>query len=127
MSRRSDRLLNNAIVAHPTRLRTFEHIVIVLTGTMLFALNARDQVPMWPAPTTMETFAVLIIAIVCSAHLAVVTDGLHLLQGAIDVPVFPAGGVLVNTAGPTAGYLWGFLAVTAVAGTLAERRMTRAF
>jgi biotin transport system substrate-specific component len=95
--------------------------VIVLTGTLLITLSARVQVPMWPVPMTMQTFAVLLLAMSMGARLAAVTLGFYLFQGAIGLPVFATGGGLAYLASPTAGFLIGFLAAAAAVGWLADR------
>lgn len=94
---------------------------IVLAGTLLIALSARVQVPMWPVPMTMQTFAVLLIALSVGGRLAAATLGLYLLQGAIGLPVFATGGGIAYFASPTAGFLAGFLVAASVVGALADR------
>lgn len=109
--------------ANPTNpnaalLRT---VMIVLTGTLLIALSARVQVPMWPVPMTMQTFAVLLLAMSMGARLAGITLGAYLFQGAIGLPVFATGGGIAYLASPTAGFLIGFLVAAIAVGWLADR------
>lgn len=99
--------------------------LVVLAGAAFIALSARIQVPMWPVPMTMQTLAVLMVAMAFGARIGLATVTLYLLQGAVGLPVFAAGGGLAYFAGPTAGYLWAFLVVAAVVGWLAERGFTR--
>lgn len=98
---------------------------LILVGTALLALSARVQVPMWPVPVTMQTFAVLVIALAGGARIAATMVAAYLLEGAIGLPVFAAGGGVAYLTGPTAGYLYGFLAAALVAGHLADRGWAR--
>ena len=50
---------------------------------------------------------------------------LYLAQGAAGLPVFAAGGGIAYFAGPTAGYLFGFVVAAALVGWLAERGWDR--
>jgi biotin transport system substrate-specific component len=99
--------------------------VLVLAGTLLLALSAKVQVPFWPVPMTMQTFVVLGIGAAYGARLAGVTVATYLAQGALGLPVFSAGGGLALLAGPTGGYLLGFLAAAVVVGALADRGFCR--
>ncbi len=99
--------------------------VLVLVGTALLTLSAKIQVPFWPVQMSMQTFAVLVIGAVYGARLAGATVALYLAQGAIGLPVFGLGAGLAYMAGPTGGYLIGFLVAAIVVGWLAERGFDR--
>jgi biotin transport system substrate-specific component len=100
-------------------------IVLALIGTALLTLSAKIQVPFWPVPMTMQTFVVLVLGMVYGWRLAGATVLLYLAQGAIGLPVFAAGGGVAYFAGPTAGYLAGFLLGTVAVGWLAEHGWDR--
>lgn len=100
-------------------------VLLVLAGTVLLALSARLQIPFWPVPMTMQTFAVLVIAMAYGARLGTATVGVYLLQGAMGLPVFASGVGLAYFAGPTGGYLLGFLLAAWLVGGLAERGWDR--
>ncbi len=95
--------------------------VLAVAGSMLIAICAHINVPMWPVPMTMQTFAVLLIGMAYGPRLALATVALYLAQGAAGLPVFAAGGGLAYFAGPTAGYLLGFALAAFVVGGLARR------
>lgn len=95
--------------------------VLVLAGSAVIAVSARIQVPMWPVPMTMQTLAILLIALSFGARLATVTLGAYLLEGALGLPVFATGGGIAYLLSPTAGYLLGFLGAALVVGHLADR------
>jgi len=124
MTNASATLLGNIAPSAPRSLRA---VLAVLGGAAVIALSARVQVPMWPVPMTMQTFAVILIAMAFGARMGVASVAVYLAQGAAGLPVFAAGGGIAYLAGPTAGYLWGFLLVAAVVGWLADRGMTRHF
>src|SRR5690349_19108546 len=104
-------------------------IVLALVGSLLLTASAKAQFPMWPVPMTMQSFVVLVIGMAYGARLAGVTVALYLLQGALGLPVFagtPEKGIgLAYMAGPTGGYLAGFLLVAVLMGWLAERGWDR--
>lgn len=116
-----------------TRLTSITHALprplraalTVLAGSALIVLATRIQLPMWPVPMTMQTFAVLLIAMALGMRMGVASVAAYLAQGAAGLPVFAAGGGVAYLVGPTAGYLWGFLLVAAVVGWLADRGLTR--
>jgi biotin transport system substrate-specific component len=100
-------------------------IVLALIGTALLTLSAKIQVPFWPVPMTMQTFVVLVLGMAYGWRLAGATVLLYLAQGAIGLPVFAAGAGIAYFAGPTAGYLAGFLFAAVVVGWLAEHGWDR--
>lgn len=101
---------------------------LVLAGSLLLALSAKAQVPLY-VPITLQSLVVLVLAASFGARLAALTIGLYLLQGAAGLPVFagtPEKGIgLAYMMGPTGGFLVGFLLAGLLVGWLAERGMTR--
>lgn len=100
--------------------------VLVLAGTALIAICAKTQVPMWPVPMTMQTWAVLLIGAAYGWRLGGVTVIAYLLEGVAGLPVFagPTAG-FAYMVGPTAGYLVGFVFSAMLIGWLAERGWDR--
>lgn len=105
--------------------RLFKNTILALIGTALIAISAKIQVPMWPVPMTMQTFAVLVIGMAYGPRLGFATLILYLAEGAAGLPVFASGGGLAYFAGPTTGYLIGFAVAALVVGLLAERGWDR--
>ena len=101
------------------------NIVLVLAGTALLAISAKVQVPSYPVPMTMQTFAVLVIGMAYGWRLGGLTVLAYLAEGAVGLPVFSAGGGLAYFAGPTGGYLVGFLVSALVVGGLASLKWDR--
>ena len=99
--------------------------LLAVAGSILMALSARIQVPMWPVPMTMQTFAVLVIGMSFGCRLAGATLLLYLAEGAVGLPVFAGGGGIAYFAGPTTGYLIGFLVAATLVGWLGEKGWDR--
>jgi biotin transport system substrate-specific component len=90
---------------------------MALLGSAVLAASAQVSLPMWPVPATLQTLAVLLLGALGGARLGVASVALYLAEGAVGLPVFAngAGGIAV-LAGPTAGYLIGFMAAAWLAG-----------
>ena len=99
--------------------------VLAVIGSILLTISAKVQVPFWPVPMTMQTFVVLVLGVAYGWRLAGATVLLYLAQGALGLPVFAGGGGLAYMAGPTAGYLAGFLLAAVAVGWLTERGWAR--
>jgi len=103
-------------------------ILLVLGSALLWA-SAKIQIPFYPVPMTMQTFVVITLGMAYGWRLGAATLGLYLLEGAFGLPVFagtPEKGIgLAYIAGPTGGYLLGFLLAAAACGWLAERGWDR--
>ncbi len=104
-----------------TRTSIVHKALLVLAGTALLAISAKVQVPFWPVPMTLQTLVVLLIGAAYGARLGGITLATYLAQGAIGLPVFATGAGVVYMAGPTGGYLAGFLIAAVAVGWLADR------
>jgi biotin transport system substrate-specific component len=95
--------------------------VLVLAGVGILAASAWLSVPFFPVPLTMQTLAVLLIGGMLGPALGVSAVAGYLALGAAGAPVFHGGlgGVLV-LAGPTGGYLIGFLPAVFLMGWAAR-------
>lgn len=104
---------------------------LVLAGSGLMALASRLTLPLpfTPVPVTGQTFAVLLLAALLGSRLSLAAQFLYLLEGVVGLPVFSGGTTwgIARLLGPTGGYLVGFLAVSWVVGTLADRGWGRGF
>lgn len=101
------------------------NIVLTIAGSLLLWVTAKIQIPFWPVPMTMQTFAVLLIGVAYGWRLGGATVSLYLAEGALGLPVFAKGGGLAYLMGPTGGYLIGFLVAAAAVGWLAEKGWDR--
>lgn len=100
-------------------------LALVLVGVGILAVSARIQVPFYPVPVTMQTLAVMVIAMAYGSKLGTATLFSYLFAGFIGAPVFAGGAGFAYMAGPTGGYLAGFLLAGVVLGALADRGWTR--
>lgn len=95
-------------------------VLLALAGSVLLTLSAKLKVPFHPVPMTMQTMVVLVLGVAYGSRLGAATVALYLLQGAVGLPVFadtPERGIgLAYMAGPTGGYLAGFLVAAWFAG-----------
>ncbi|SDE01847.1 biotin transporter BioY [Limimaricola pyoseonensis] len=83
---------------------------MALAGALLVALAAQIDVPMYPVPMSLQTLAVSIVGLTFSPGAAFAALAIYLSLGAAGLPVFAGGEAgLWHLAGPTAGYLFGFV------------------
>jgi biotin transport system substrate-specific component len=106
----------------PTTSNALTKAALVVLGSLLLAVSAQFEMPLYPVPVTGQTLVVLLIGMTYGPQLGGLTMAVYLFEGAIGLPVFAGGaagfGVL---AGPTGGYLLGFFAAAVAMGYLAER------
>lgn len=99
---------------------------IAFCGAAIITLCAKVQVPFWPVPMTLHTVAVFFLAAALGPRLGFLTMAAYLSAGAAGLPVFSGsperGSGLAYIAGPTGGYLAGYLASTVVIGRLSQGR-----
>lgn len=98
--------------------------VLAFIGTMIIALAGKVVVP-GPVNFTLQTLAIFTIAAAFGQRLAIATLLLYIAEGAAGLPVFTNGGGLAYFAGPTTGYLAGFVVAAGLTGWAADRGMDR--
>ena len=100
--------------------KILKNFLIVVLGSILLTVSAKIKIPFYPVPMTMQTFVVLFLGISFGYKIAVATVFVYLIEGLLGLPVFsnsPEKGVgLAYFAGPTMGYLIGFLVASFLAG-----------
>jgi biotin transport system substrate-specific component len=94
---------------------------IVVLGTLLITAAAKVNVPVWPVPVTLQSFAIAALAAAFGMRIGVATVALYLLEGASGLPVFATGGGAAYLMGPTGGFLVGFLVQAGIIGFAADR------
>ena len=87
----------------------------------LLAVSAWVSIPFGPVPFTLQTLALAVLPAALDRGTAVLAVAAYVLLGGIGLPVFAgfAGG-MGALAGPTGGFLWGF-----VLGMLAATALMR--
>lgn len=101
-------------------------VLLALGGSLAIAASAQINVPMQPVPMTVQSLVVLLVGVAYGWKLGAATVLLYLARGALGLPVFAGfrSGPMA-LAGPTAGFLLGFVAAAALAGWLAAQGWTR--
>jgi len=110
--------LSKALVRSPSLL---SRSLMVVGGSLFIALAAQVQVPMYPVPMTLQTLAILIVGLTYGARLGALTLVAYLAEGAMGLPIFAGGANGAAFAGPTAGFLLGFVGMAFLAGLAADR------
>lgn len=100
--------------------RLATNMATIVLGSLLIALAAKLNVPVWPVPVTLQSFAIATLAAAFGTRIGVATVALYLAEGASGLPVFATGGGLTYITGPTGGFLLGFLAMAGVIGYAAD-------
>lgn len=122
-------LLDTALPTDDHARRLMRDTAVALAGSLLLTLSAKTQIPFYPVPMTMQTFVVMVLGMALGPRLGAVTVMLYLGQGVLGLPVFagtPEKGLgLAYMAGPTGGYLLGFVVGAWLCGALAERGWDR--
>jgi biotin transport system substrate-specific component len=105
--------------------------ILVALGIAALTVAAQVKVPVWPSPVMMSlgTFAVLTLGAAYGPRLGLATMLGWLLVGALGFDVFqnstPENNGLAYMAGPTGGYLVGYLLATLALGLAARRGWDR--
>lgn len=98
-------------------------VAAVLGGSLLLALCAQIRIPLpfTPVPITGQTFAVLLLPVMLGGWRGPAAVAVYLAQGVLGLPFFAGGAAgAAALAGPTGGYLWGFLVAAIAIAVLAE-------
>jgi biotin transport system substrate-specific component len=99
---------------------------VLIAGTAAFtgliAIGSWIAVPFVPVPLTLQTLFVILSGAVMRRY-AVLPNGLYVLMGALNIPVFHSGtaGIAVLL-GPTGGYILGFVPGALATGLAYEHR-----
>jgi biotin transport system substrate-specific component len=118
--------------AYPLRAEALRSVaaqkaVLVLAGIGILTASAWLSVPFYPVPLTMQTLAVLLVGGMLGPVVGMSSVVGYLALGALGAPVFHGGlaGAFV-LAGPTGGYLLGFIPAVFLMGWAARLAGRRA-
>ena len=107
------------------RTSAAKQMLVVLGGSALVAVAAQISVPFIPVPMTLQTLAVLLVGLTCGARLGALALIAYLIEGAVGLPVFAGFRNGVAFAGPTAGFLIGFVMMAFLAGLVVDLGVRR--
>lgn len=90
--------------------------------TALLCVVAPLQIPMGSVPVTLQTFIIALIGYLLGWRSAIAATAAYLLLGAVGMPVFSGwSGGIGAFAGPTGGFLPGFVLLAAFCGIAKDR------
>lgn len=96
---------------------------LILTGLFaaLIALSSQVTIPIGPVPHTLQIFFVLLAGVILGSRWGFTSVVIWVLLGVFGLPVFAQGKAgLAVLAGPTCGFIFGFMAAAFLVGWLAE-------
>ena len=96
--------------------------LLLANALLVFCAKIAIPLPGTPVPLTLQTFGVLLIAVLFGARTSALAAALYLVEGAAGLPVFQPFGApaAMRLFGPTAGYLLAFPPAAFVTGRLVE-------
>jgi biotin transport system substrate-specific component len=105
-------------------------IHMTVYASLLAALTAAGAylaIPIGPVPIILQNLFIFLTGLLLGSKWGVASVGVYLLAGALGLPVFAGGvGGIGRFAGPTGGYLLGFLPAVYVIGWITETTRKRA-
>jgi len=103
------------------RLAVFYDIALIIVGSLFIAVFAQIAVG-GPVPFTGQTFAVLMIGALFGARRGGLCLLVYIAEGTGGLPVFAQGkSSFAALAGPTGGYIIGFVFAAYIVGLLSEK------
>lgn len=97
---------------------TIHDMVLIAVFTALISVCSLIQIPLGPIPFTMQNFAVFITAGVLGVKRGTLSIIAYILLGIAGVPVFRGMGGPGVIAGPTGGYILGFIFSVIIIGVI---------
>jgi biotin transport system substrate-specific component len=105
------------------RMMVYAALIAALT-----AAGAWIAIPVGPVPVVLQNLFVYLAGLLLGSRWGLISIAVYLLAGACGLPVFAgAMGGLGRFAGPTGGYLVGFLPAVFLVGLVSERKPHMAF
>jgi biotin transport system substrate-specific component len=102
-----------------------EQLRMTVYASLLASLTAAGAylaIPIGPVPIVLQSLFIFLSGLLLGSRWGVASVGVYLLAGALGLPVFAGGvGGIGRFAGPTGGYLLGFLPAVYVIGLITEK------
>jgi biotin transport system substrate-specific component len=102
----------------------WKKVLLSLAGAAFVGMLAQIRVPLpWsPVPVTGQTFGVFLAAVLLGRIWGGVSMAIYISAGLLGVPWFSGGGLgLSSLAGPTGGYLMGFIVAALAVGHISDK------
>ena len=96
-------------------------MILVSLFTALTAVGAFINIPIGPAPITLQFLFTALAAILLGSKLGALSQIVYVALGLIGIPIFTGGGGISYIFKPTFGYLIGFIIGCYIIGKLSER------
>ena len=104
-------------VGRPRAIVSSRDVAYVATGVALMTVCAWISIPVGDVPFTLQTFAVSVIGMLLGWKRGFAAVAIYILAGLVGIPVFAGFRAGVQAiAGPTGGYIVGFLFAVTVSG-----------
>jgi len=104
--------------------------IFVTSFIIMTALGAyvRIPLPFSPVPITLQTFFVILCGAILGRKLGTFAQASYVGLGVLGMPIFQSYGMgIMHLAGPTGGYLAGFIAAAFIVGNLLGKRASHSF
>ena len=106
-------------------MNTSTQLRMTVYASLLAALTAAGaylSIPIGPVPIVLQNMFVLLSGLLLGSRWGLASVGVYILAGAFGLPVFAGGlGGISRIAGPTGGYLLGYLPAVYVIGLITEK------
>lgn len=114
------------VIGGSTLVALLAQVSIPLQSALVALLAQVSSIPLQPVPITGQTLGVLLVGAALGWRRGALAMLAYIAEGAVGLPVFADGKVGPQVlAGPTGGYLVGFVLAAALVGWLAERGWDR--
>ncbi|WP_207648389.1 biotin transporter BioY [Anaerobranca gottschalkii] len=92
--------------------------ILILTSffAILTYIGALIQVPMYPAPISLQTLFVMFAGLLLGSKYGVLSQLLYIFLGLLGLPIFTGGGGIGYVLTPTFGFIIGFLPLAYFSG-----------
>ena len=105
---------------------TLRMTVYASLSAALIAAGAYMAIPIGPVPIVLQNFFVMLTALLLGSRWGLAATAVYLLAGVCGLPVFAGGkGGIGVLAGPTGGYLIGYLPMVLIIGFIVEKTDNR--
>jgi biotin transport system substrate-specific component len=108
------------------KLKTKDMILVALF-TALTAVGAFINIPIGPAPISLQFLFTALAAILLGSRLGALSQAVYVALGLIGIPIFTGGGGISYIFKPTFGYLIGFIIGCYIIGKLSEKIKRKSF